>query len=122
MAGLGGPPVLVPTISTYHAYFSSSETDPFSGEYQAVLEPYLVEPMNAGATQAPASVSQKIYTTRQQEDPIVFLLWHATPGIAEDRDPGRVSLPHSVSHYPSRMGRPASQWDNRTFANRVDVS
>ena len=39
MYGLGGLPVLVPTISTYCAYFSSLETDPFSGEYQAVLEP-----------------------------------------------------------------------------------
>ena len=42
--------------------------------------------------------------------------------LAEDHDPGRVLLLHSVSHYASRMGRPASKWDNRTFANQGDVS
>ena len=58
MAGFGGPPNLVPTICTYRAYFSSPETDPFSGGYVAVLEPYRIETMNAAATQTPASVSQ----------------------------------------------------------------
>ena len=45
-----------------------------------------------------------------------------TPRLAEDQDPGRVSLLHSVSHYASRMGRPLCRWDDKTFANRVDVS
>ena len=67
-------------------------------------------------------VSQQVYAARQQGDPIAFLLWNATPGIDKDRDPGRVLLLHSISHYASRMGRPASQWYNRTFANRGDVS
>ena len=44
------------------------------------------------------------------------------PRLAKDQDPGRVSLLHSVSHYPSRMGRPPCQWDDGTFANRGDVS
>ena len=60
MAGLGGPPVLVPTIFTYRAYFSSPETDPFSGDYEAFLEPYLIDPMNVAAAQTPASVSHQI--------------------------------------------------------------
>ena len=122
MAGLGGPPVLVPTICTYGAYFSSPEIDPFSGNYEAVLEPYLIDTMNAAATQTPASVPQQIYAASQQGEPTAFLLWHATPGLAEDHDPGRVSLIHSVSHYASQMGRPASKWDYRTFANQGDVS
>ena len=74
MSGLGGPPVLVTKICTYHAYFSSPETDSFSGDYQAVLEPYLIDPMNAAAAQSPESVSQQIYTASQQGDPTTFLL------------------------------------------------
>ena len=31
-------------------------------------------------------------------------------------------LLHSVSHYASWVGRPASQWDDRTFENRGDIS
>ena len=58
MAGLGGQPDLAPTICTYCAYFSRPETDPFSGNYKAVLEPYWVDPMNAAAVLTPASVYQ----------------------------------------------------------------
>ena len=101
MAGLDGPLVLVPTISTYRTYFSSPYTHPFSGEYQAVLEPYPVNLMNAGAAQTPASVYQQVYGVRHKGDPTVFLLWHAMTGISEDCDPGRVSLLHSVNHYTS---------------------
>ena len=82
VASFGGPPVLFPTTCMYHAYLSSSETDPFSGNYEAVLEPYLIDTMNAAAAQTPASVSQKI-STSQQGGPTVFLLWHATPGLSE---------------------------------------
>ena len=74
MAGLGSPPVLVPTISMYRAYSSSPDTNPFSGEYQAVLEHYLIDPMNAAAVQTPASVFQKIYAASQQGDLTAFLL------------------------------------------------
>ena len=87
MASLVGPPVLVPTISTYRAYFSSPDTDPFSGEYQAFLEPYLIDPMNVAAAQTPVSVSQQIYAASQKWDPTIFLLWHATQGLAEDCNP-----------------------------------
>ena len=122
MSGLGGQPDLAPTICTYRAYFSLPETDPFSGGYEAVLDPYRIDPMNAAATQTPASVSQQIYTSSQLGDPTSFLLWHATPGLAEDRDPGRISLLHSVSYYASRMGRLPCKWDNGTIANHIDVS
>ena len=122
VAGLDGLPVLVPTICTYRAYFSSLETDPFSGVYKAVLDPYLIDPMNAAAAQMLASVSQQIYAAIQQGDPTTLLLWDTTPGLSKNCDPGHVSLIHSVSHYASRMGRPDSKWDNRAFANRGDVS
>ena len=74
MAGLGGPPILVPKICTYRAYFSSPETDPFIGDYDTVLEPYLIDPMNVAATQMPDIVSQQIYAASQQGDPTTFLL------------------------------------------------
>ena len=45
MAGLGGQPELAPKICTYRAYFSLPETDPFSGDYEAVLDPYWVNPI-----------------------------------------------------------------------------
>ena len=122
MARIGGPPVLVPTICTYRAYFSFPETDSFSSDYNAVLEPYLIDPMNAAAAQTPASVSEHIYAVSQKRDPTTFLLWHATPTIAKDRYPGHVLLIHFVSHYTSQMGRPSRKWDDRTFANRGDVS
>ena len=122
MAGLVGPPVLVPMISTYNAYLSSPETDPFSGYYQAVLEPYPIDHMNAAAVQTPEIVSQQIYAASNQGDPTAFLLWNTTPCLAEDRDPGHVSLLYSISHYASWMGRTASKWYDRIFTNRGDVS
>ena len=122
MAGLGSQPDLAPTICTHRAYFSLPETDPFSGGYEAVLDRYSIDPMNVVAAQTPASVSQKIYTASQQGDPTASLLWHKTPGISKDQDPGRISLLHSVSYYASRMGRLPCKWDNGTFANRRDVS
>ena len=67
-------------------------------------------------------MSQQVYAAIHQGDPTAFLLWQATPRIAEDHDPGCVLLLQSVNHYVSWMGRPASRWDNRTFANRGDVS
>ena len=106
MACLIGQPDLAPPICTYRAYFSRPEKDPFGGDYVAVLEPYRVDPLNAPAAPMPASVAQQIYTVSQQGDPTAFLLWHTTPGITVNRDPGRISLLHSVSHYASRMGRP----------------
>ena len=109
-------------ICTYREYFSLPETHPFSGSYEAVLEPYRIDPMNAAATQTPASVSQKIYSASQQEDPTSFLLWYTKLGITKDQDPGRISLLHSVSYYASRTGRPPCKWDDGIFANRGYVS
>ena len=61
MAGLLVQPDLAPPIRTYRAYFSRPETDPFGGDYVAVLDPYRVDPLNAVATPTPASVAQQIY-------------------------------------------------------------
>ena len=74
MAGLIGQPDLAPPIRTYHAYFSRPETDPFGGDYAAVLEPYPVDPLNAAFAPTPASVAQQIYAARQKGDPTAFLL------------------------------------------------
>ena len=60
MASLVGTHDLVPMICTYRVYFSSPETDPFSGSYKAVLEPYTIDPINAAAAQTQASVSKQI--------------------------------------------------------------
>ena len=87
-----------------------------------MLDPYQIDPMNTAAAQTPARVSQQIYAASQQGDPTAFLLWHATPGLAEDQDPGHISLLHSVSYYVSRMGRPPCKWDDGTFANCGDMS
>ena len=81
-----------------------------------------MDPLNAADAPTPASVAQQIYATSQQGDPTAFLLWHAMPRITVDWDPGRISLLHSVSHYASRMVRPPCRWDNKTFANRGDVT
>ena len=74
MAGLIVQPDLKPPICTYFAYFSRPETDPLSGDYTAVLDPYCVDPMNAAAVPTPASVSQQIYDASHQGDPTAFLL------------------------------------------------
>ena len=97
MAGLIGQPDLAPPICTYRAYFSRPKIDPFSGDYTAVLAPYCVDPMNSAAAPMPTSVAQHIYAASQQGDPTAFLLWHTTPGITVDRDPGRFSLLNLVS-------------------------
>ena len=112
MAGLIGQPDLAPPIRTYCAYFSRPETDPFSGDYTAVLAPYRVDLMNAAAAPTPAIGAQQIYAASQQGYPTAFLRWHATPGLTVDQDPGRVSLLHPVSYYASLMGRPLCRWDN----------
>ena len=122
MAGLLGQPDLAPPIRAYRTYFSKPETDPFCGNYAAVLDQYRVDPLNAAAAPTPASVTQHIYAASQQGDPTAFLLWHATPGLVADRDPSRISLLHTVSHYASRMGRPPCCWDGESFANRGDVT
>ena len=88
MAGLIGQPDLAPPIHTYQAYFSRPENNPFGGDYAAVLEPYRVDPLNAAAALTPASVAQQIYAASHQGDPTAFLLWHATPRLTVDRDPG----------------------------------
>ena len=104
MAGLIGLPDLAPLIRMYRVYFSSPETDLFSGYYTAVLDPYCMDPINAGAALTPASVAQQIYAASQQGDPSTFHFWHAEPGLTVDWDPGRVSLLHLVSYYASLMG------------------
>ena len=63
MAGLIGQPDLAPPIRTYRAYFSRPKTDPFGGNYAAVLAPYRVDPLNAAAAPTPTSVAQQIYDT-----------------------------------------------------------
>ena len=45
-------------IRTYRAYFSRPETDPFSDDYAAILEPYPVDPLNAASVPTPARVAQ----------------------------------------------------------------
>ena len=83
-----------------------------------MLDPYQVDPMNSAPALTPAIVSQQIYAANQKGDPTAFLLWHPTPRLAEDWDPGCVSLLHYVSHYASQMGRPPCRWDDDTFANQ----
>ena len=87
MAGLGGQPYIANTICTYHAFFPRPETDPFSGKYEAVLDPYRIDPMNAATELTPASISQQVYAASHQGDPTAFLLWHLTPELTEDWEP-----------------------------------
>ena len=122
MAGLIGQPDLAPPICTYCAYFSRPETDPFSGDYTAVLDPYCVYLMNAVAAPTPTRVAQQIYAAIQHGDPTAFLLWHATPGLTVYHDPRHFYLLHSVSYHTSWMGRPPCRWYDDTFANRGDVA
>ena len=74
MAGLVVQPDLAPPICMYRAYFPRPETDPFSGDYAAVLEPYHMDPLNAAAAPTPARVAQQIYAASQQCNPTAFLL------------------------------------------------
>ena len=73
MAGLVGQTDLAPPIRTHRAYFSRPETDPFGGDYAAVLDLYQVDPLNAATAPTPASVAQPIYAASQQGDPTAFL-------------------------------------------------
>ena len=81
-----------------------------------------MDPLNNAAAPTPSSVAQQIYAASQQGDPTAFLLWHATPGLTVDRDLGRISLMHLVSHYANWMGHPPCHWENETFANRGNVT
>ena len=61
MAGSLGQRDFAPPIRMYRAYFSRPKTDPFGGDYAAVLDPYQVDSLNSAAAPTPASVAQHIY-------------------------------------------------------------
>ena len=105
MASLGGQPDFVPTICTYRAYFSLPETDPFSGGYKAVLEPYRIDPMNAAAAQTPTCVSQQIYTASQQGDP--------PPSSCGTQRPGSPRIGTQAAYpYSTLSGITQGGWDD----------
>ena len=50
-------PGLVPPIKTYREYFASKETNPFTGNFAAVMAPYALDPANAAAAHEPAALA-----------------------------------------------------------------
>ena len=108
-------PGLVPLFKTYRDYFASKETNEFTENFAAVMAPYALDPANVAAAHKPAALSRKIYSSTMSGEPTAFLLCHSTLGFDPGDDPGRISLVHMISRYDTRIGRPASPWDNEAF-------
>ena len=71
----------------------------------------------AASTNAPglADIDRHIYAA-SGDALAAFLLWLATSGMIASVDPRRIVLMQSVSHFVSRLGRPAAKWDSKAFS------
>ena len=100
-------PGLVPPFKTYREYFASEETNPFTDNFAAVMDPYALDPTKTVAAHEPAALSRQVYSLTMSGDPTAFLLCHLTLGFDSGDDPGRIGLVHSISRYDARIVRPA---------------
>ena len=114
-------PGLVPLFKTYGEYFANEETNPFTDNFSAVMDPYALDPANSAATHKPAALSRNFYSSTMSSDPTDLLLCHTTLGFDPGNDHGHLSLVHLISRYDAHIGRPSSPWDNKAFGTRCNV-
>ena len=53
-------PVMVPLIKTYREYFASTETNPFTDKFAAIMAPYAIYPTNAGDAVEPTALYMQV--------------------------------------------------------------
>ena len=114
-------PGLVPPFRTYRENFASKDTNPFTDNFAAFMAPYALDPANAAASNEPAALARKVYSSTMSGDPMAFLLCHPTLGFDSGNNPGRLGLILSIIRYDACIGRPASPWDDKAFGTRGDV-
>ena len=100
-----------PVVASYRDFYNSATNDPFNGTYASVTTPYVI-PLGVAAVPPPLTIANGVYNSVQHKTPTAFLI------VGLDN---RISLYHRLSRFDPRMGMPASQWDNRAFANSGDL-
>ena len=107
MTRLGGQLDLAPTICMYRTYFSRPETDPFSGDYEAVLYPYRIDPMNAAA----APLLRPAYCNKSTKPAIKETLPPSSCGTLRPGSP-RIGTPAAYPSFTPSFTKPVG-WEGR---------
>ncbi len=95
----------------YRDYFADAGNDPFSGQYQQVMSPYEVPPVNA---MTPTNVRNLAYTAKDQGLPTAYILYHESDS--------RIHLYLQLDKFSTRMGMAPTQWDDDVFAAKGELN
>ena len=109
------PAAGAPVVRTYRAFYADAANDPYAGSYADVVNEYAVPLANANAP-TPQQLAHRLYSSVQQGLPNAFIMLCGPPGR------GRITLFHKIAKFYPRVGLPATQWDDRAFAYKGDVS
>ena len=110
-AGLGAAGPAQPVPCFYRDYFSDASNDPFGGDYTQVLQPYGVPHANQNVI-SPTEVQQLALSGQTQRVPTAFLL------LLPD---GKLHIFLQIARYDTRMGLPATQWDNHLYVQKGEL-
>jgi hypothetical protein len=113
-AVLAGPLAAGAPISTFLEYYSDASQDEFNRQYGAVMNVF--ESVPGGPT--PAQIRELAVN-----DPRESSLGFATLVVPAHApaSAGMIYAIHTVSKFTTRLGQPATQWDDRIFGSIGDV-
>ena len=101
-----------PPLNSFSAYYATDSTDEYQGEYQQVMNEF-----RTVGGRAPNELRQ--LTSANDDSSLGYLYLLEAPGAPNH--PGYLHLIHTVSKYPTRLGFPATVWDNVRFGTIGDV-
>jgi hypothetical protein len=104
-------PPAAPFRASYVDYFADASHDPFQGEYAAAMAPYDVPLQNNPTTLALEQIRTLVIGARAQRVPTAFLLMHG----------GLLHIYLQADKFHSRLGLPATPWDDLIFAQKGDL-
>lgn len=108
---LPAAPHTAPVRASYLDLFSDATKDVFQGEYDAVMAPYDVPLQNVPAAHSPDQIRTLVVGARTQRVPTAFLLLHDN----------RIHVYLQIDKFHTRLGLPATAWDDRLFAQKGDL-
>ena len=118
MAAAAAPTTL--PHSKYHDFYNDGSSDPYSGRFVPVLEPFEIDPANAAASARPAELLNQLTTATTARLPSAILaLVHGTED--DPNHPGWIECYHKIFRFPARFGMTATRWDNMNFAISGDI-
>jgi hypothetical protein len=95
----------------YSTFFSDANHDAFNGDYAAALAPYDVPLQGNANLLSPEQVKNLVVGARAQRVPTAFLLLHD----------GLLHVYLQVDKFYPSLGRPASPWDDKLFAQKGEL-